>query len=174
MDGEKKKKQQIARRKPGLSIEPPKPRPMESDHFALQLFRANTSESQPEPPSIPSSMPSSTGTSITTSTPTATPASFTTSNAPSIPAAIPPLDYDQPPSSKGTSIPPSIQRVGYYLDATHTGAEQRVYSVMYRETISKGASERHFSVRELLRKTGILAENTVRRALRGLINKQSI
>jgi len=45
---------------------------------------------------------------------------------------------------------------------------------MYRETISKGAAERHFSVRELLRKTGILAENTVRRALRGLINKQSI
>jgi len=67
-----------------------------------------------------------------------------------------------------------MQRASYYLDATHTGAEQRVYSVMYRETISKGVNERHFSVRELLKKTGILAENTVRRALRGLINKQSI
>jgi|SRR5581483_7809840 len=178
MDGEKKKKQQIARRKPGLSIEPPKPRPMESDHFALQLFRANTEDKQLEPAStatsIPPSIPPSTPTAIATSTTTSLPASTGTSNAPSIPATFEPIEYAQQPSSRGASIPPSTQRVSYYLDATHTGAEQRVYSVMYRETISKGAAERHFSVRELLRKTGILAENTVRRALRGLINKQSI
>ena len=193
MDGEKKKKQQIARRKPGLSIEPPTPRPMESDHFALQLFRNNGAQDEQEPPSIPSSTPSS----LTTAKPASSTPSAPTTSAASTPAAAPaaipastpavkPVDRELsstsiapsiaplPPASIGTAAPPSIQRATYYLDATHTGAEQRVYSVMYRETISKGVNERHFSVRELLKKTGILAENTVRRALRGLINKQSI
>jgi hypothetical protein len=189
MDGEKKKKQQIARRKPGLSIEPPTPRPMEADHFALQLFRNNAASEQPAPPSIPSSIPSSSPTTAAA----LTAASIPTASAPAIPSAMPPAIAPAVPASSpaitpiaremvspsftpstAPSIPPSIQRANYYLDATHTGAEQRVYSVMYRETISKGVNERHFSVRELLKKTGILAENTVRRALRGLINKQSI
>src|SRR5882724_9664815 len=197
MDVDKKKKQQIARRKPGLTIEPPTPRPMEADHFALQLFRNNATPEEIAPPSIPSSTPAASPTIIPTSPVASTPASLATSipasSATVMPTAIAPAmptsTYDEAPmireargssytpsstASAAPSIPPSMQRASYYLDATHTGAEQRVYSVMYRETISKGVSERHFSVRELLKKTGILAENTVRRALRGLINKQSI
>lgn len=61
-----------------------------------------------------------------------------------------------------------------YLDATHTASEQRVYSVMYRETISKGFRERHYGPKELCTKTGIRSDRTVRMAVRGLVKKLSI
>ena len=61
-----------------------------------------------------------------------------------------------------------------YLDATHTASEQRVYSVMYRETVSRGVRERHFGPKELCEKTGIRSDRTIRTALDGLIEKLSI
>lgn len=61
-----------------------------------------------------------------------------------------------------------------YLDATHTASEQRVYSVMYRETISKGLRERHYGPKELCEKTGIRSDKTVRVAVHGLIEKLSV
>ncbi len=61
-----------------------------------------------------------------------------------------------------------------YLDATHTASEQRVYSVMYRETISRGTRERHFGPKELCEKTGIRSDRTIRTALDGLISKLSV
>ena len=61
-----------------------------------------------------------------------------------------------------------------YLDATHSGSEARVYSVMYRETISKGERERHFGPAELSKKTGIRSDKTIRVALRGLVTKLSV
>jgi hypothetical protein len=61
-----------------------------------------------------------------------------------------------------------------YLDATHTASEQRIYSVMYRETISKGIRERHYGPTELCKKTGIRSDKTVRIAVRGLCQKLSL
>jgi hypothetical protein len=61
-----------------------------------------------------------------------------------------------------------------YLDATHTASEQRVYSVMYRETVSRGVRERHFGPKELCEKTGIRSDRTIRTALDGLIEKLSV
>jgi hypothetical protein len=61
-----------------------------------------------------------------------------------------------------------------YLDATHTASEQRVYSLMYRETISKGMRERHYGPKELCAKTGIRSDRTIRMAVRGLVQKFSI
>lgn len=61
-----------------------------------------------------------------------------------------------------------------YLDATHTASEKSVYSVMYRETVSRGVRERHFGPKELCEKTGIRSDRTVRTALDGLIAKLSI
>lgn len=61
-----------------------------------------------------------------------------------------------------------------YLDATHTASEQRVYSVMYRETVSRGVRERHFGPKELCEKSGIRSDRTIRTALDGLIEKLSI
>lgn len=65
------------------------------------------------------------------------------------------------------------ERTGY-LDATHTASEARIYSVMYRETVSKGLRERHFGPKELCEKTGIRSDRTIRTALHGLIEKLSI
>ncbi len=61
-----------------------------------------------------------------------------------------------------------------YLDATHTASEAQVYSVMYRETVSKNMRERHFGPTELMKKTGIRSDRTVRRAIDGLIAKLSV
>jgi hypothetical protein len=61
-----------------------------------------------------------------------------------------------------------------YLDATHTASEQRIYSVMYRETVSRGIRERHFGPSELCRKTGIRSDRTIRTAIHGLIQKLSV
>src|SRR5579885_1479421 len=75
----------------------------------------------------------------------------------------------------GTATAPSTYREPFtYLDATHSGSEQRVYSQMYRHTISKGISERHFSTPELMKMTGIRSDRTVRTALQGLEEKLSI
>lgn len=61
-----------------------------------------------------------------------------------------------------------------YLDATHMASEQRIYSVMYRETLSKGQRDRHFGFKELCIKTGIRSDRTIRRALDGLQEKLSV
>jgi hypothetical protein len=84
-----------------------------------------------------------------------------------------------------TPAPPSIaepeagrdkveRRVPAFLDATHTSSESRIYSIMYRETISKGVRERHFGPKELCDKTGIRSDRTIRTAIDGLILKLSI
>ena len=97
-------------------------------------------------------------------TPVATPVGTTvgTTVVEAMPAAS-----DSPDLPKGANQP-------QYLDATHTASEQRVYSVMYRETISKGIRERHYGPKELCVKTGIRSDKTVRLAVRGLCQKLSI
>jgi hypothetical protein len=60
------------------------------------------------------------------------------------------------------------------LDATHTSSEARVYSVMYRETISRNTNSRYFGTKRLMTLTGIRGDHTVRRAIDGLIQKMSI
>lgn len=70
--------------------------------------------------------------------------------------------------------PADIQSVYLRLDATHTTSESVLYSVMYRETHSKGIRTRRFSIPELMRLSGIRSKNTVRRVLAGLKEKLSI
>jgi hypothetical protein len=60
------------------------------------------------------------------------------------------------------------------VGGTHTESEQIVYSIMYRDTISKGKNEGYFSLRKLMKKTGIGSDKTVFNALKGLRNKLSI
>jgi len=60
------------------------------------------------------------------------------------------------------------------LDATHTSSEARIYSVMYRETISRGTNSQYFGTKRLMTLTGIRGDHTVRRAIDGLINKMSV
>lgn len=60
------------------------------------------------------------------------------------------------------------------LDSTHAKSEQIVYSIMYRSTISKGKSQEYFSIRKLMKSTGIGSDTTVSKALHGLVDKLSI
>jgi hypothetical protein len=101
------------------------------------------------------------------STPVVTPA-ITPVAAPVTTGVIAPVDdIDESPREVSRTSP-------QYLDATHTAAEQRVYSVMYRETISRGVRERHFGPKELCERTGIRSDRTIRTALDGLIDKLSV
>jgi hypothetical protein len=45
---------------------------------------------------------------------------------------------------------------------------------MYRLTLSRGLSERHFPMKELIRETGIRSDKTIRVAIDGLLEKRSI
>jgi hypothetical protein len=91
-------------------------------------------------------------------------------------------DLKQPkpiPESPATGSPAAggsnHLEAGYVsLDSTHTASEQRIYSVMYRETITKKVSDRHFRVAELMEATGIKSDKTVRMAITGLVKKLSI
>lgn len=111
----------------------------------------------PTPVSTPVTTPASTG----VPTPVDTPVDIPASKLPSITktAAAEPTDFEERQQ---------------YLDATHTASEKSVYSVMYRETISKGSRERHFGFKELSAKTGIRSDRTIRIALQGLREKLSI
>ena len=85
--------------------------------------------------------------------------------SPALPKAAIPETPQAEPENKDRQL---------YLDATHTASEQRIYSVMYRETVSKGQRERHFGFKELCAKTGIRSDRTIRRALDGLQEKLSV
>jgi hypothetical protein len=60
------------------------------------------------------------------------------------------------------------------LDATHTAMEAKVYSVIYRETVIKGNKPQHFGSSRLMKLTGIRSDKTIRKAIKGLIEKKSI
>src|SRR5207248_4064226 len=69
------------------------------------------------------------------STPVATPA-VTPVDTPVTTGVITPVENTASDSQKEPA-----RTSPQYLDATHTASEQRVYSVMYRETVSRGIRE---------------------------------
>jgi hypothetical protein len=142
------------------ALAPPKARPKQNldallDEYDEEQSPSLSSSKGQTPIGIPASAP----TSIPSAIPTGIPASIP-SKAQRRPAKI-----VEEPEAPEPSAP---------LDATHTGSEKSVYSIMYRETISKGVHERHFGPAELMKKTGIRSRNTVHKALYGLIEKLSV
>ncbi len=108
-------------------------------------------------------------------TPVATGVATPVSTPVTAPVATPAMDGAPALVENIVESPREVPRTSpQYLDATHTASEQRVYSVMYRETISRGAKERHFGPKELCEKTGIRSDRTIRTALDGLISKLSV
>jgi hypothetical protein len=130
----------------------------------------------PTPVLTPVSTPVVTPAPTPVNTPVATPVQTP------VPTPVPTgasLEASPQNSSAASSLPESnLEADGKeklpYLDATHTASEQRIYSVMYRETLSKGQRERHFGFKELCVKTGIRSDRTIRRALDGLQEKLSV
>lgn len=124
--------------------------------------------------SEPTTLNDSTGVPTPVLTPVPTPVTTP------VPTGVPSESPNQVSSaSPGTSLPETKfewdnKDKQPYLDATHSSSEQRIYSVMYRETLSKGQRERHFGFKELCIKTGIRSDRTIRRALDGLQEKLSV
>ena len=120
----------------------------------------------------------STGVGTPVLTPVPTPVQTPVSTP--VPTGVPAKDSTQSSSAlPGSTVPETkpesdFQDKQTYLDATHTASEQRIYSVMYRETLSKGQKERHFGFKELCVKTGIRSDRTMRLALDGLQEKLSV
>lgn len=60
------------------------------------------------------------------------------------------------------------------MEQWHTESEQKVYEVMYQETIAHRRKDRYFTGQGLCKKTGIASQTTVRSAIDGLIEKKSL
>ncbi|MCA1568309.1 MAG: hypothetical protein LC803_22225 [Acidobacteria bacterium] len=126
----------------------------------------------------PTTLSDSTGVPTPVSTPVPTPVSTPVTTP--VSTGVPIENSSQNSStSSATPLPetrfePENKEKQPYLDATHTASEQQIYSVMYRETLSKGQRERHFGFKELCSKTGIRSDRTIRRALDGLQEKLSV
>ena len=132
-------------------------------------------ETREQPPSneVPESQ--ETPSKIKKPTPVPTPAT-TPVITPALTPVTTPVDTGASTSAEGENVAARepTRASPQYLDATHTASEQRVYSIMYRETVSRGVRERHFGPKELCEKTGIRSDRTVRTALDGLITKLSV
>ncbi|MEO6392659.1 MAG: hypothetical protein ABIP75_12495 [Pyrinomonadaceae bacterium] len=183
------------KKKLGLSVPPPLRMPHEDlIHMNTGETWENREAAAPTPVVTPVSPPAVTTaptaaiTTANTPTPTDVPAPAAPTAATAvelraadkhITAVTTPVTEPLSPTNQGAERKPRTE-VPFgksnetYIDATHRASEQQIYSVMYRETISKGTAERFFGASELMRKTGIRSDKTVRTALRGLREKLSI
>ncbi len=175
----------------------PTPRPIPADHPAYLFFNKQNAEVNYVEPSAETSSPSvefannssqnqarEILTPIVTPlvTPTATPTVSTqnklrkTSPSSTNNSNLTASDsFSSQVSADTDSKDTSVKREPFeFLDATHSASEQQIYSVMYRLTISAGTRERHFGTKELCDMTGIRSHVTIRKAIDGLIDKQSI
>jgi hypothetical protein len=168
------------KKKLGLSVPPPLRMPHED---LILVDRQDQDEAHTTPvitPAAtavagPATTPASTPVPTAVNAPAGTAVTTTPHTATTTPVTTPVIE----PALIATSRRPRTElpfgRTGEtYIDATHRASEQQIYSVMYRETISKGVSERYFGTTELMRKTGIRSDKTVRTAIRGLKEKLSI
>ena len=175
------------KKKLGLTVPPPLRMPHEdlihtnsSEQFDQKVKPVTTPviTPAPTPAATPVITTDATPVKTTPQTPASTPPSPTVSagvfTAVNTPAGNVSSSEAQIAARKPRSELPFGKSNETYIDATHRASEQQIYSVMYRETISKGVSERFFGTSELMRKTGIRSDKTVRTAIRGLRDKLSI
>jgi hypothetical protein len=153
------------------ALAPPRQRPKQSLDTLLEEYDESPSHIQSAPQlSIRDGVP----TGIPTNSPAAIPNAIA-SESPDAPAETSPSRVARRRTRKAEEDEPDISpEQTAPLDATHTNAEKVVYSIMYRETVSKGISERHFGPAELMKRTGIRSRNTIHKALYGLLEKLSI
>jgi hypothetical protein len=138
------------------------------------LSKALEAPSKPKPSPALSALlaeyapPAESTSNVLSATPVSTPVTT--------PVATPVITPVATPVNESPSAPPEAgdRQQPHYLDATHTPSESQIYSIMYRETVSKNLRDRHFGPTELMQKTGIRSDRTVRRAIDGLIAKLSI
>ena len=76
--------------------------------------------------------------------------------------------------SGGARVTPKDEEAMALLALTHTRAEHGLYEAMLAETRANQTLAAPFSIRRLMQLTGLPSYGTVRRTLRGLVNKLSI
>lgn len=179
------------KKKLGLSVPPPLRMPHEDlihtnsgeqfdSHKHSTVTPVNTlvitpvSTPAPAAPSTAETTPVNTAPDTTANTPATTTATHSKPTAVTTPVIEAVAREMQTAARKPRTELPFGKTSETYIDATHRASEQQIYSIMYRETISKGVSERFFGTSELMRKTGIRSDKTVRTAIRGLREKLSI
>ncbi len=158
----------IERRTAGIKAMPaPKARPLPDNHPARSIFRSfshpdQTEETASDAIGIPEGIPTTTPEGIPISSPLNSVQPSPTESK---------MNSRHEPANRDAGTSPELFTP---LDATHTSSEKNIYSLMYRDTISKGVRDRHFGPAELMRKSGIRSRNTVHKALYGLIEKLSV
>jgi hypothetical protein len=170
----KRTKPTIARRKAGLVINPPVPRPMEADHPALQIFHSNSGTPVIAEPTTPP---------FATINPT-TISSYDTSNQST--TAVPqyrstaPLDTqtNNPRADQTTSVIPTknfyrkTNHIADQLDRSLTPAESKVLDHLVRLSVGFNKNTCQVRVTTLLNRTGYRSDKTVRAAINGLVSKE--
>src|ERR1041384_1438398 len=68
----------------------------------------------------------------------------------------------------------SVESARALLALSHTPVEDRLYQVMFDETVAGGMNAGAFSIRRLMMLTGMTSYSTVRRGRCGLLRKLSI
>ncbi|MFQ5728855.1 MAG: hypothetical protein ACE5GN_00655 [Waddliaceae bacterium] len=140
------------------------------DRAINKFFRAyGPADAQPTR-SDETSDKNSVNTSVTTSVVSPVPTPVVTPVASPVTTSV-----DTPVNKTGKKHPPKREHhyKAEYLDATHSASEQKVYSILYRESKNMESNEIRIRISEMIDKTG-LSDKTVRTALHSLENKLSI
>ncbi len=175
----KREKVRVVRRKAGLIIEPPAPRPIEADHPALHFFKSSPITGVPESSENPT-------------TPVITPKSLENQ----VPSIIEKLGITALPEYRSTGVPkneqspslpiaknaaPSaIPTSNFYrktndiadrIDRNLTPAESKIFDQLVRLSVGFNREWCQVRVTTLIKRTGYRSDKTVRAALNGLVMK---
>jgi len=172
----KRTKPTIARRKAGLVINPPAPRPMESDHPALQIFHSHSGTPVISDPTATSQTPVTASKSTVYDTPhnsaTAVPQYRST--------AAPESQATNSRAAQANSVIPTknfyrkTNHIADQLDRSLTPAESKVLDHLVRLSVGFNKNTCQVRVTTLLNRTGYRSDKTVRAAINGLVSKGMI
>lgn len=175
----KREKVRVVRRKAGLIIDPPAPRPVEADHPALHFFKAPSITGVPESPDNDINL-AFTPKTVENRAPVI-------DNRPAI-TALPeyrstaPANFEQSPAlpNNRDSAPSAIPTSNFYrktndiadrIDRNLTPAESKIFDQLVRLSVGFNREWCQVRVTTLIKRTGYRSDKTVRAALNGLVMK---
>lgn len=172
----KRSKPTIARRKAGLVINPPAPRPMEADHPALQIFHSNSGTPVISPnlptPLIAANSAESTNYNqpsvLTTAVPQYRSTAVLESNTINL------IDHAANSAIPTKNFYRKTNHIADQLDRSLTPAESKVLDHLVRLSIGFNKNTCQVRVSTLLNRTGYRSDKTVRAAINGLVAKGMI
>lgn len=172
----KRSKPTIARRKAGLVINPPAPRPMEADHPALQIFHSNSGT-----PVIADRSPVPRAPVTSSDVETYNQSNINTTAVPQYRSTAPPktnptrrLSEDANSAIPTKNFYRKTNHIADQVDRSLTPAESKVLDHLVRLSIGFNKNTCQVRVSTLLSRTGYRSDKTVRAAINGLVAKGMI